>query len=131
LEVVEALLELDHGKSLRERKRARHRASGYMIEGGKLWRVTNGRSVCAEARLECIPKGGGKGNGMGDAPEPWSLRPRHDQGATYDQDLQSAVGQVNNGGDHWMRSLQEFWSCAHPLLARADHKKASFRATGV
>lgn len=56
LEVVEALLELDHGKSLRERKRARHRANGYMIEDGRLWRVAGGKSIRAEARQECVTK---------------------------------------------------------------------------
>ncbi|KAJ6462998.1 hypothetical protein C8R45DRAFT_773106, partial [Mycena sanguinolenta] len=56
LEVVEALLELDHGKSLRERKRACHRASGYMIADGKLWRVPGGKSVRSEARVECVTK---------------------------------------------------------------------------
>jgi hypothetical protein len=56
LDVVEALLELDHGKSLRERKRARHRAASYMIEDEKLWRVAGDRSIRAEARQECITK---------------------------------------------------------------------------
>jgi hypothetical protein len=35
-QVVSALLELDHGTSPRERKRARHRALDYFIEDGKL-----------------------------------------------------------------------------------------------
>ena len=35
LEVVEALLELDQGKEIRLRKRARHRASEYLIASGK------------------------------------------------------------------------------------------------
>jgi hypothetical protein len=56
LEVVEALGELDHGKSLCERKRARHRASGYMIAEGKLWRIPGGKSICAEARVECVTR---------------------------------------------------------------------------
>ena len=56
LEVIDSLLELDQGKSLRVRKRAKHKAKGYMIEGGKLWRVGNG-SERARARLECVTKG--------------------------------------------------------------------------
>jgi hypothetical protein len=39
LEVVESILEVDSRKSLRDRKRARHRASQYLIEEGKLWRL--------------------------------------------------------------------------------------------
>ena len=42
LEVVEAILKLDQGNSIRVRKQARHRASEYMIEDGKLWRVGGG-----------------------------------------------------------------------------------------
>jgi hypothetical protein len=37
--LLEALLELDHGKILCERTRACHWATGYMIEDEKLWRV--------------------------------------------------------------------------------------------
>jgi hypothetical protein len=54
LEVVNALLDLDHGTSLRARGRARHRALGYMIEGGKLWRVGDGKDMRARPRRECI-----------------------------------------------------------------------------
>ena len=36
-EVINAILELDQGTDLRQRKHARNRASEYMIEGGKLW----------------------------------------------------------------------------------------------
>jgi transposase InsO family protein len=54
LSIIEALLERDHGKSVRDKKRARHRAKEYMIEGGKLWRVADGRSPRARARLECV-----------------------------------------------------------------------------
>jgi transposase InsO family protein len=54
LEVVDALLELDQGTSLRKRKRARHRASEYMIDEGKLWRVAGGHRTRARARVECV-----------------------------------------------------------------------------
>ena len=53
IEIVDSLLELDHGSSLKVRKRAKHKAKGYMIEGGRLWRVGDG-SVRARARLECV-----------------------------------------------------------------------------
>lgn len=53
-EVVEALMEMDQGRSIKERKRARHRASQYMMDEGKLWRVAGGNSTRARARTECI-----------------------------------------------------------------------------
>ena len=56
LEIIDSILELDHGSSLRVRKRARHKAKGYMIEDGKLWRIGDG-SERAKARLECVTKG--------------------------------------------------------------------------
>ena len=52
-EIIDSLLELDHGKSLRTRKRAKHKAKGYMIEEGRLWKVGD-ESVRAKSRLECI-----------------------------------------------------------------------------
>ena len=54
LEVIDALLELDQGTSLRKRKRARHQASEYMIDNGKLWRVAGGHRLRARARVECV-----------------------------------------------------------------------------
>ncbi|KIJ07636.1 hypothetical protein PAXINDRAFT_90095, partial [Paxillus involutus ATCC 200175] len=53
-EVIEAIYDLDRERSDRERRRARHRAVGYQIDNGKLWRITNGRSIRARARVECI-----------------------------------------------------------------------------
>ena len=55
LEVIDSILELDQGSSLRVRKRARHKAEGYMIEDGKLWRIGDG-SNRSRARLECVTK---------------------------------------------------------------------------
>ena len=49
------MLELDQGKSLRVRKRAKHKAKGYLIEGEKLWRLGDG-SDRARARVECVTK---------------------------------------------------------------------------
>jgi hypothetical protein len=53
IEIVDSLLELDHGKSLKVRKRAKHKAKGYMIDNGRLWRIGDG-SARARARLECV-----------------------------------------------------------------------------
>jgi len=56
LEVIDALLNLDHGKSLKDRKRAKHRAESYMIEDEKLWKVGDMKSVRSRARMECVTK---------------------------------------------------------------------------
>ncbi|KAG2742817.1 hypothetical protein P692DRAFT_20821955 [Suillus brevipes Sb2] len=56
LEVVESILEMDSKKSLRDRKRAKHRASQYLIEDGKLWRLRGGTTVRARSRVECVTK---------------------------------------------------------------------------
>ncbi|KIJ57708.1 hypothetical protein HYDPIDRAFT_103956, partial [Hydnomerulius pinastri MD-312] len=53
-EVLEAIFNLDRAKSDRERRRAKHRALGYQVEGGRLWRIADGRSLRARARVECI-----------------------------------------------------------------------------
>jgi len=55
-EVIDAMLELDQGTSLRLRKRARHRASEYMIKEGKLWRVAGGHQARARPRVECVTR---------------------------------------------------------------------------
>ena len=55
-EVIDAILELDQGTNLRLKKRARHRASEYMIEEGKLWRVAGGHGTRAKSRVECITR---------------------------------------------------------------------------
>ena len=54
LEVIDALLELDQGTSLQKRKQARHRASEYMIDEGKLWRIAGGHCTRARTRVECV-----------------------------------------------------------------------------
>ena len=55
-EVIDAILELDQSTNLRLKKRARHRASEYMIEDGKLWRVAGGHSTRARSRVECVTR---------------------------------------------------------------------------
>ena len=55
-EVIDAILGMDQNTSLRQKKRARHRASEYMIEDGKLWRVAGGHSTRARSKVECITR---------------------------------------------------------------------------
>jgi hypothetical protein len=56
LEVIEALFNLDQGKSIQLRKRARHRASEYLIEDSRLWKVAGGHPGRARAKVECVTK---------------------------------------------------------------------------
>jgi hypothetical protein len=55
-EVIEAIYNLDGDKDPREKKRARHRASQYIIENGRLWRLKGGTAARARAKVECITK---------------------------------------------------------------------------
>jgi len=48
-DVIGALCDIDQEKTERERKWARHRALGYMIEDGKLWQIVDGKSIRAKA----------------------------------------------------------------------------------
>jgi hypothetical protein len=54
MSILDVLLELDHGKSTRDQRRAQHRAKEYMIDEGKLWRIADGRTSRARAHLECV-----------------------------------------------------------------------------
>ena len=56
LEVVESILQIDSAKLLRDRKRARHRASQFLIEDGRLWRLRGGTSVRARSKVECVSR---------------------------------------------------------------------------
>jgi hypothetical protein len=56
LQVIDAILELDFGSSMQAWKRARHSATKYFIEGGKLWRLGGGVPARARARRECITR---------------------------------------------------------------------------
>jgi transposase InsO family protein len=56
LEIIEALFSLDSDKPERERRRAKHRALGYIVEDGRLWRIADGKSTRARARVECVTK---------------------------------------------------------------------------
>ena len=56
LEVIDALLNLDQGKSVRLRKRARHRASEYLIADNRLWRLAGGHHTRARPKVECLTR---------------------------------------------------------------------------
>jgi transposase InsO family protein len=56
LQVIDALEEIDGPWTLRSRIRAKHRASQYMIDDGKLWFIAGGTGVRARPRRECIPR---------------------------------------------------------------------------
>ena len=56
LEAIDALLGVTAATTERERKRAAHRAEGYFIEGGKLWRLGGHTPTRAVSRRECVTK---------------------------------------------------------------------------
>jgi hypothetical protein len=45
IEVIDAILGQDSAKTVQDRKRARHRASQYVLEDGKLWKLHGGTST--------------------------------------------------------------------------------------
>ena len=53
-EAIDAMYNLDHGKSLCAKRWARHQMLGYQIDGGKLWHIGDGKSTRAQAQLECV-----------------------------------------------------------------------------
>ena len=55
-DVIDALEDIQSGIGLWERKRAKHCATQYMIEEGKLWFVGGGTCTRAVARHECVTK---------------------------------------------------------------------------
>ena len=57
LDVLDAILGLSsRDATIREKKRAQHRKSQYMLEDGKLWFVGGGSGTRARARRECVSK---------------------------------------------------------------------------
>ncbi|KAG2059594.1 hypothetical protein BDR06DRAFT_841459, partial [Suillus hirtellus] len=54
LEVIEAMYNLDNGKSEQDHRRAHHQALGYSIEDGCLWCIADGKSIRVRPWLECI-----------------------------------------------------------------------------
>ena len=50
------LLKLVQGVSLQKKKWARHRATEYMIDKGKLWKVAVGHCTKAHLRVECVTR---------------------------------------------------------------------------
>ena len=55
-EVLDAMLAINSNCSVRDRRRAQHRASQYLIKDGKLWRLKGGTAVRARAHVECVTK---------------------------------------------------------------------------
>jgi transposase InsO family protein len=56
IEVIDAILGQDSAKTVRDRKRARHRASQYVLEEGKLWKLHGGTSTRARTKTECVSR---------------------------------------------------------------------------
>lgn len=54
LEVIDALLNLDYDKSVSSKARARHRATGYFLSYGKLWKIPTPTKSRVRERVECI-----------------------------------------------------------------------------
>ena len=55
LDIINAIIGLlSHEAMVREKKRAQHRKTQYMLEDGKLWFVGGGSSMRARARRECV-----------------------------------------------------------------------------
>lgn len=110
-EVIEAIFDMDQGAELRDKRRARHRASQYAIEEGKLWRIRGGTATRARARVECVTKA---------------------------EALELAI-QAHTEGGHWGRDaikialLDRICSPkldANPLPSRTYHETPSIRVTG-
>lgn len=54
LSIIQALADIDQGLSVKEKRKVWHRAKEYMVDEGRLWRVADGRTSRAIARLECV-----------------------------------------------------------------------------
>ena len=56
IEVIDALLGIDDFSTVQDRKWAQHKAEGYLIEDGKLWRLGGVTPARAVSRRECVTK---------------------------------------------------------------------------
>ena len=58
LSILDAIQDVssESTKSNRERQRAQHRASQYLIDNGKLWRLNGGDNARARPRTECVSR---------------------------------------------------------------------------
>jgi hypothetical protein len=54
LDVIDAMNNIDHGKRVQDKRRARHHMLGYQIEKGHLYQIGDGKSTRARPRLECV-----------------------------------------------------------------------------
>jgi hypothetical protein len=68
---------LDHGKGIRDKRHTRHHMLRYEIADGKLWRIGDGKSTRARARLECITQAEAKAQAAAE----------HEQGGHFGCDL--------------------------------------------
>lgn len=79
LEVIDAILNIDTRANPRDRSKARHRASQYIVENGRLWRIYGRNSIRPRSKTECI---------------------------TREEAEQHATGLHNSGG-HWGRDAMK------------------------
>ncbi|KAG2748526.1 hypothetical protein P692DRAFT_201659651, partial [Suillus brevipes Sb2] len=56
VDIIQALVDLDQDKPIRDKRRARHRANNFFLAEGKLWRVANSSANRAHSRLECVTR---------------------------------------------------------------------------
>jgi hypothetical protein len=56
VEVIDAIRNQDSAKTVRDWKCARHRASQYVLEGGKLWKLHGGKSTRTRTKTECVSR---------------------------------------------------------------------------
>ncbi|KIJ66667.1 hypothetical protein HYDPIDRAFT_57786, partial [Hydnomerulius pinastri MD-312] len=75
LTVIDAILNVNSTAPIRDRNRARHRASQYLIDQGKLWRIQGGTSVRPRSRVECVTR----------------------------KEAESLAAKLHAGGGHWGR----------------------------
>lgn len=75
LEVIDAILNVDTTSNPKDRSRARHRASQYLIEDGRLWRIYGKTNIRPRSRTECITR----------------------------QEAEQEAKRVHNTGGHWGR----------------------------
>jgi hypothetical protein len=54
IEVIDAIMARDSMRTVQDRWQARHRASQYVLEEGKLWKLHGGTSMRARTRTECM-----------------------------------------------------------------------------
>jgi transposase InsO family protein len=56
VEVIDAIRNQDSAETVHNHKHARHRASQYVLEDGKLWKLHGGKSTRTRTRTECVSR---------------------------------------------------------------------------